>query len=124
MDTNLTNGYSQTLRTRSQNNTNCGIRDVVSELIHAEKGIRELLLQSMGRKELLVRNTALDGVARCICKAAAAFDSNIKCESSWSKTTVEPCDRASISPKVAVGWHNGAAHFMELCWNKDLQLGL
>jgi hypothetical protein len=49
---------------------------VVPELKQARQGSRELLLEIIdGGTELHVRDAALDdGVARCICKAAAVFD--------------------------------------------------
>jgi hypothetical protein len=91
--------------------------DVVSELEKAQQGSRELLPQGHNTSKLHIRYVALDGVVRCSCKAAAVFDSEIYCESNWSETTAQPGDRASTSPKVAVGLEDGTVHFMELCWN-------
>jgi hypothetical protein len=91
--------------------------DVVSELKKAQQGSRELLPQGHNTSKLHIRYAALDGVVRCSCKAAAVFDSEIYCESTWSETTAQPGDRASTSPKVAVGLEDGTVHFMELCRN-------
>jgi hypothetical protein len=91
--------------------------EIATALKQPEQGSRELLLDIPNYRELTVQNSALDGVARCTCKAAAVFDSNIWCISAWSETIAQPGDRASTSPKVAVGLVDGTVHFMELCCN-------
>jgi hypothetical protein len=55
--------------------------DVVFETKQARQGSQELLLQGMGRKKLLFRNAAIDGMARCTCKAAVVFDCDVACKS-------------------------------------------
>jgi hypothetical protein len=90
--------------------------DVVSELKQAEQGSRDLLA-TINETALHVWNAAHDRVDCCTCKATAVFDSRIMCGSTWSETNVQPGDRASASPKVAVGLLDGTVHFMELCRN-------
>jgi hypothetical protein len=51
------------------------------------------------------------------------FDSSIACKSTWLATTVQPGDRESISPNVAVGLDDGTVDFMELRNIKQTSIG-
>jgi hypothetical protein len=118
--------------------------DVVSELIQASEGSQDLLLHGENDTQLHVRNAVLDGDVRCTCKASAVFDCEIAFKSAWSETTSaepgdrastspkvavglkdgtvpEPGDRAHTSPKVAVGLRDGTVHFMELRNNNNYE---
>jgi WD40 repeat protein len=92
--------------------------DVEAELQQAIQGSRELLLEGKYTNKLHARNATPDRVTRCSCKAAAIFDCDIMCQSSWSETTsTQSGDRASTSPIVAVGLRDGTVHFMHVRWN-------
>jgi hypothetical protein len=96
-------------------------KDVVSQCKQAKYGSHELLSLISNRKVLQIRNTALNRVDCCSCKAAAVFESDIRCMSAWSESSAQPGDQASSSPKVAVGFEDGTIHFMELHGNDAIK---
>jgi hypothetical protein len=74
-------GTPRLVRTGNQNIINHGNRGRRVRVKTGRSRNRELLLQTNHLFKLHVRNAAaLDGVARCTCKAAAVFDSAIQCK--------------------------------------------
>jgi hypothetical protein len=112
-------GTPRLVRPGNQKITNHGNRGRRVRVQTGRSRHRDLLLQADRLFKLHVRNAAaLDGVARCTCKAAAVFDSAIQCKPPWSEATAQLGDRACTSPKVAVGLDDGTVHFVEVRWNE------